>query len=48
LRKGNFLRFKFDLQALVINRFEEAAALLFVNGNARADDGVAFVFVNQI
>ncbi len=44
--KGNLLQLKFDFQALVIDRLEKAASLLCVNGKARADDGVAFVFVN--
>ena len=44
--KWNSLRLKFDFQALVINRLEKAAALIFVNGEARADDGIAFIFVN--
>ena len=44
--KGNVLQLKFDFQAFVIDRFEKTASLLFVNGKARADDGVAFVFVN--
>ena len=46
-KKWNSLQFKFDFQALVINRLEEAAALLFVNGKTRADDGVTFIFVDQ-
>jgi len=35
-------------QALVVDGFEKAAALLFVNGKTRADDGVALVFVKQL
>ena len=44
--KWNSLELKFDFQPLVINRLEKAAALIFVNGEARADDGIAFIFVN--
>jgi len=44
--KWNSLPFKFDFQALVINRLEKTAALIFVNGEASANDGIAFIFVN--
>ena len=45
--KWDSLQFQFDLQALVINRLEKAAALLFVNGKTRADDGIAFILIKQ-
>ena len=44
--KWNSLQLKFDFQALVINRLEKTAALIFVNGEASANDGIAFIFVN--
>ena len=47
-QKRNSLEFQLDFQTLVIHRFEKAAPLVFVNGKASADDGVAFIFVYQL
>ena len=46
-KEGNSSKFELNCQALVVNRFEKTAALIFVNSKAGADDGVAFRFVNQ-
>ncbi len=36
-----------DLQAFVVDRFVETAALIFVNLEAGTNDGVAFFLINQ-
>jgi hypothetical protein len=46
-QKWNSLEFQLDLKALMINRLEKSAALISINGKARPEDRVAFVFVNQ-
>lgn len=45
--KWNPLEFKLDLQALMMNRLEKAAALVSINGKARPDDRVALILVDQ-
>src|ERR1700756_5386229 len=40
--------FQLDLQTLVIDRLVKPAAFVFINLEAGADDGVAFLFVNEI
>ena len=39
--------FELNLQTFVIYRFEKAAAFIFVHSKAGADDGVAFLSINQ-
>ena len=46
-RNWNSLGFELDFQTFVIYRFEKAAALIFVDSKAGADDCVAFLLVNQ-
>ena len=46
-QKWNSLELQLDLKALMINRLEKPAALISVNGKARAEDRVAFLLVNQ-
>ena len=46
--KWDSLQLEFDLQALVVNRFDKAASLFFVNSHTRSDDGVAFILVYQL
>ena len=46
-QKWNSLEFQLDLEALMINLLEKPAALILVNGKARPEDRVAFIFVNQ-
>jgi len=43
----DFEELEFDLQALLINRFSEPAALRLVDGEACPHDGVALVFIKQ-
>jgi hypothetical protein len=45
--KWNSLEFQLDLKALMINRLEKPAALISINGKARPENRVAFIFVNQ-
>lgn len=46
-QKWKSLEFQLDLKALMINRLEKPAALISINGKARAENRVAFIFVNQ-
>ncbi len=46
-QKWNSLEFQLDLKALMINRLEKPAGLISINGKARPEDRVAFIFVNQ-
>jgi hypothetical protein len=46
-KERNSLEFELDLQALVVNRFVKAAAFIFVNLEACANNGVAFFLINQ-
>jgi len=46
-QKWNSLEFQLDFQALMMNRLEKPPAFISINGKVRADDRVAFIFVNQ-
>ena len=45
--KRNSLQIEFNLQTLVINRFEKATAFLLIDSKTGADNGIAFFFPNQ-
>ena len=46
-REMECLGFELNFQTFVINKLEKPAALIFVNSNACADDGVTFLLVIQ-
>jgi hypothetical protein len=46
-QKWTSLKFQLDLRAIVIDRLEKPAALMFVNLEAYANDGVTFFLINQ-
>src|SRR4030095_7818234 len=45
--KRDSLQIEFNLQALVINRFEKAAAFVLIDAKARAENSIAFIFPDQ-
>ena len=45
--KRNSLQIEFNLQTLVIDRFEKATAFLLIDGKTRTDNGIAFFFPDQ-
>ena len=45
-QKWNLFKFQLDFQALVIDRFEKPAVLIFVNLKACTNDGVTFFLIN--